>query len=290
MAHAQVVLGRQPDHDECVEQAHFFRLFRERLGENLPAQEILERCHQEVLPSTRLPYAIQFLGMELKHSGRLYSGFEKLPHYFSPFQAFVVRQAEEERQRLTMPVALLILEREAEYKAKEPSAAGLFVYQFETVAHNRLGYSDGLGAIAGDPIFGPAWAEYVEFVRRQGGTMDFADLVYLRSELHVKDTKRARPDYAPPVPALFGEREGRIAAASRGRDPLFLFAALQRQLNYPEVPRPRAKDDLASVVEALKVKLRELEQRLRIMESEARGTFDPTKFGKPEGFRDLPEE
>ena len=280
--------GKPADHDECVEQAHFFKLFRDRVAENMPAQDVLARAHQEVLPSTRLPYAIQFLATELRHSGRLSTGFALLPHYFTPFQTFVMAQAEEERQRLTMPVALAILEREASYKAGTPTPAGLFVYQFEAVARNRLGY-DGLRSMAGDPFYGPDWAAYIELVRRQAGVIDFADLVYVRSVLYVTDQRKKRPDYVPPVPPLYGDREGRIAAASRGRDPLFLFAALQRQLNYPEVPRLKTKDDPGSKLELLQTKLRELEARLRILESESRGTFDPTQFGKPDLFKDLPD-
>ena len=44
-----------------------------------------------------------------------------------------------------------------------------------------------------------------------------------------------KPEWEPPHEPLFGEKEGKIAKASRGRDPLYLFAALQRQLGYPEV-------------------------------------------------------
>lgn len=282
--------GVRPDPSECVEQAYFFRTFRERVDENLPAQDVLGRIHQEVLPSTRLPYAIQFLATELRHSGQLSLGFGKLPHYFTPFQTFVVRQAEDEKQKLTMPVALLILEREAAYKAKDPTPAGLFVYQFETIARNRLGYDDGLRAIAADPFLGPDWAAYVELIRGQIGVIDFADLVYVRSAVYVSDQRRTRPDYAPPVPVLYAEREGRIAQASRGRDPLFLFAALQRQLGYPEVPRPRKMDDVGVALEKMAGRLRELETRLRMLEGETRGTFDPTQFGKPDLFRDVDDE
>ena len=46
------------------------------------------------------------------------------------------------------------------------------------------------------------------------------------------------PTSCPSIPTLFGEKEGKIARANRGRDPLYLFSALQRQLGYPEVPRP----------------------------------------------------
>jgi hypothetical protein len=61
-----------------------------------------------------------------------------------------------------------------------------------------------------------------------------------------------------------------------------LFAALQRQLGYPEVPRPRPRDDLAAKLEALQAKVRDMETRLKLMESEARGQIDLSQFGKPE--------
>ena len=65
----------------------------------------------------------------------------------------------------------------------------------------------------------------------------------------------SQPGYTPPLPPLFGEKEGKIARASRGRDPLYLFAALQRQLGYPEVPRARPRDDPLTQLLALKAKL-----------------------------------
>jgi hypothetical protein len=285
-----VTPGQPPDRDECIEQAYFFRICRERLRENVPAQDVLDRLHEEILTTTRLPYAVQFLATELKHTGLMSSGFARLPHYFTPFQTFVVRQAEEEGLRFTMGAALLVLEREAAYKADGPTLPGLFVYQFEAIARNRLGYDEGLGAVAGDPFYGPEWKSYIDLVRRQVGAIDFADLVYLRSELYVTERRKLDPGYEPPVPPLFGEKEGKIAKASRGRDPLFLFAALQRQLGYPEVPRPKPRDDLGAKLETLQAKLRELEARLRMVESEIRGTFDPTQFGKPDMFREIKDE
>ena len=286
----QPATGVPPDHDECVEQAFFFRTFRERLAENLPAQEVLARSHEEVLSSTRLPMAVAFLATELRHTGRLASGFARLPHYFTPFQTFVVGQAEEEKQRLTMPVALLILQREAEYKAGTPTPAGLFVFQFETLARTRLGYDAGLSAIEGDPMYSADWKAYVGLVRKGAGVIDFADLVYGRSEQYVQDERRTRPDYEPREPPLYGLKEGKIAKASRGRDPLFLFAALQRQLGYPEVPRFKPKDDVQGRFDALQTRVKELESRVRMLEAENRGTFDPTQFGKPDLFRDLDDE
>jgi hypothetical protein len=273
------------EREEYVEQAYFFRVFRDRVADNMPAQDILERLHEEVLTSTRLPYAIQFLAAELKHSGLLANGFSKLPHYFTPFQAYVVQQAEDEKQKFSMPTALLVLEREASYKAGTPTKQGLYVYQFEAIARNRLGYGEGLIAMSGDPHYDPEWAHYLDIVRRQVGVIDFGDLLYLRSELYVKDQQRANPEWQPAHPPLFGEKEGKIARASRGRDPLYLFAALQRQLGYPEVPKLRQRDDQSVKLEQIQTKLRDLETRLRLAEGELRGNIDLTQFGKPDLFK-----
>jgi hypothetical protein len=270
------------DREEYIEQAYLFRTFRERVQENMPAQEVLERLHEEILATTRLPLAIQFLATELKHTGELASGFARLPHYFTPFQTFVAGQAEKEGQRFSLATALLVLERQATYLAGSPTPAGLFVYQFETLSRNRLGYSEGLSSMAGDPMYDADWRAFLQQVRHHIGTYDFAEMVFVRSEMYVAEQRKKNEDYVPPLPPLFGEKEGKIARANRGRDPLYLFAALQRQLNYPEVPRPKPKDDTQSRIEALQVKLREMEARLRLVEGELRGQVDLSQFGKPE--------
>ncbi len=271
------------EREEYIEQAYFFRTLRERLESNIATQEALPHLHEEILTTTRLPLAIQFLATELKHSGLLSTGFALLPHYFTPFQAFVVRQSEEEKRRFSLETALLILEREAAYRAGQPTAAGLFVYQFETLSRNRLGYDEGLVCMQGDPFYSSEWRAYLDMVHRQIGVVDFADLVYVRSEYYVMDQRRSAPDYEAPLTPLFGEKEGKIAKANRGRDPLFLFAALQRQLGYPEVPKARPRDDLPFLFEALKAKNRELEMRLKLIEMELRGKVDFRQFlNKPD--------
>src|SRR5262245_48081720 len=270
-------MGAVLEREEYIEQAYFFRNLRERLATNLATQEILGLIHEEILSTTRLPWAIQFLATELKHTGLLSSGFARLPHYFTAFQAFIVRQSEEERRRFGVETALLILEREAEYRAGQPTAAGLFVFHFETLSRNRLGYDAGLTAMRGDPFYPDVWREYLDLVQRQVGVVDFADLVYVRSEFYVSEQRRQNRDYEPPLVPLFGEKEGKIARANRGRDPLYLFAALQRQLGYPEVPKPRPRDDLASRVETLKAKIRELEIRMKLIEMENK-QVDLSKF------------
>ncbi len=272
------------DREEYIEQTYFFRTLRERMfDEQIPTQIVLERLHEEILAITRLPMAIQFISTELKHSGLLSSGFTRLLHYFTPFQAFVVTQAEDARNRFSIDIALLLLEREAGYLAATPSPQGLFVYQFESLSRNRLGYDEGLRVMQGDPHFDDLWKGYIDFVRRQIGGVDFADLIYVRSEWYVADQRRHTPDYAPPLPPLFGEKEGRIAKANRGRDPLYLFAALQRQLGYPEVPRIKAKDDPSVLLREMRTTLKELEQRLKLLEAEQRGKLDLSEFmAKPE--------
>jgi len=273
------------DREEYIEQAYFFRVFRERIAHQFAAQEILERLDQEILSTTRLPLAIQFLAAELKHSGILASGFARLPHYFTSFQTFVIGQAEKEGLRFSMAMALLVLEREAKYRAENPTPPGLFVYQFEAISRNRLGYDDGLTAMAGDPMYDQDWRDYLGMVRRQIGAVDFGDLVYVRSELYIQDERRRDPGYTPPVPPLFGEKEGKIARANRGRDPLYLFAALQRQLGYPEVPRPQERDDVETKLKLFEEKMKQLEARLRLVEGEVKGNVDLSQF-QPEMFKD----
>jgi hypothetical protein len=274
--------GAVLDREEYIEQAYFFRALRERLAEGLPTQEVLERVHQEILSTTRLPYAIQFLAAELRHSGLLSSGFARLPHYFTPFQAFVVRGTEEAGLRFNIDAGLLVLWREAEYRAGGPTAAGLFVYQFEVLCRNRLGYDQGIRSMAGDPFYDADWKAFLDLTWRQGGLVDFAEWIYLRSALYVSNRRREQPDYEPSLPPLFGEKEGKIARANISRDPLYLFAALQRQLGYPEVPRPRPRDDAAARLEALQARFRDLEMRFKLLEGEVRGQVDLSALGKPE--------
>ena len=279
------------DREEYVEQAYFFRTFRERLAQNVPTQDVLATLDQELLTTTRLPMAVQFLATEVKHSGVLATGFERLDHYFTPFQAFVVRQAEQEGLRFSMDTALLVLEREATYRAGSPTRPGLFVYQFESITRNRLGYWDGLSAMMADPFYDADWGAYLETVRRSVGVVDFGDLVYYRSDFAVMEQRRRDPRFEPSVPMLFGEKEGKIARASRGRDPLFLFAALQRQLNYPEVPRVKVRDDASTRLEQMQQKIRELEARLKLLESETRGgPIDWSQFAKPDLLKGDDEE
>lgn len=270
------------DREEYIEQAYLFKALGERLRENMATQDLLVWIKEEILSTTRLPMAMDFMAAELKLQGRFASAMEKLAHYFTPFQTFVVAEAEKEKGKFDISVALKILEREAQYRANGPTPQGIFLYQFESLCRNRLGYDRGLEAIAGDPIFDAGWREWILTVRRQVGLIDLADLIYVRSEQYLMDARRQRRDEAPEdKPMLFGQKEGRIALANRRKDPLLLFAALNRQLGYPAVPRLEPLDQTPEMLPTMLRRLERLEARLKLVVEEQRGGIDLTKFYKP---------
>lgn len=267
------------EREEYVEQAYFFRALGERFGASTSTQDLLMSVREEVLATTKLPLAIDFLAAELKLSGVMGPAMARLGHYFTPFQAFVVGEAERERSKFDFFVALQILQKEAQYRADGCQPPGIFMYQFESLCRNRLGYDHGLEAISRDPLFDENWREWILTVRRQVGLVDFADLLYVRSELYAKT--RQRQGEQPEKPTLFGEKEGRIALAHSKKDPLWLFAALQRHLNYPIVPRAQAADESRQVLPNLLRRMERVEQRLKLLEEESRGGIDLSRFMKP---------
>lgn len=280
------------DPEEYVEQHHFFRILGERLAENTPAQEVLASVREEVLATTKLPMAIDFLLAELKHLGMFSTGMRQLSHYFTPFQCYVMSEAENDRSRFDLRIALEILAREAQYRTQmEISRQGLFLYQFETLCRNRLGYDRGLEAMATDPSFDEDWRSWILIVRRQIGIIELADLVYVRSDYYHQRRQRLVGDSTvdaqnpaeledpqADAPSLFGVREGRIAWANRQKDPLIMFAALHRQLGYPEVPRTRQADPEVRLLPMLARRVEQLESRLKLLEEEQRGGIQLERF------------
>ena len=268
------------DREEYIEQAYFFRVYRERLADNIPSQTILATIHEELLSTTKLPMAIEFLRGEIVHQGKISEGMTRLSHYFTPFQAFVTSRAEEDTAKFSIRTALEVLQREAEYRAETPSPQGLFVYQFEALSRNRLGYDRGMEAMSFDTLYDETWRNWIRKSRFQLGSVEFAEIVYRQSEYYVQERRRTTRDaaYQPTHPILFGLREGRIAWANRGKDPLYLFAALQRQLNYPVVPYYRPPAGLEKDLPELKLRIAQLEKRLQILESEVKGNFDISQF------------
>lgn len=116
-------------------------------------------------------------------------------------------------------------------------------------------------------------------VQKQLGLVDLADLIYGRSEDFVAYRKRhlgaeAQAEY----PILFGIREGKIAYANRRKEPLFLFAAMQRHLGYPHVPKRETVDQTLEMIPQMQRRIERLEARMKLMEDEQRQGIDITKF------------
>jgi RNAse (barnase) inhibitor barstar len=266
------------DREEYVEQAYFFRTLSERLDLNIPMQELLEALCEEVLATTKLPLAIDYLRSELIHSGAICTAMERLNHYFSPFQTYVVKEAENDRGRFDLRIGLSILLREAEYRSGQPSAPGVFFYQFETLCRNRLQYDDGLRAIAADPIFDGPWRDWILTVRRQIGIIDLADMIYVRSQFYLQRSRTRQNAENEHTTMLFGEKEGKIALANRRKDPIFLFAALQRHLGYPHVPRPKPAQMSMDLLPQVLRRIERLETRTKLLEEEQQSGIDITRF------------
>lgn len=310
------------EREEYIEQAYFFRVLEERMREeNVILQDLLLSVREEILSTTRLPMAIDFIATELKHMGVFATALKRMGHYFTPFQAFVVEEAERERGRFDLRVAFQILQLEAEFRSKSCAPQGLFLYQFECLCRNRLRYDPGLAAIADDPFYDAAWKEWILSVRRRIGMVEIADLIFIRSEYyqtahrqgesrrgyapesddleedadstaaHLVSELPQAPEMDPPEP-LFGDREGRIALANRKKDPLLLFAAMQRQLGYPAAPRAKPVENREDQLGGLARQVERMERRIKLLEEEHKGGIDLTKFFGPpkEGGANAVEE
>jgi hypothetical protein len=267
------------EREEYVEQAYLFRMLGERLPENFPLQDLMAQIRHELLATTKLVMAIDYMLAELRHSGLVSNAMKRLDHYFMPFQTYVMEAAEDERGRFDMHVAIEVLHHEAKYRSGDPTPEGLFMYQFEVLSRNRMRYDRGLDAMAGDSMYNDQWKEWIRTVRRQVGIVDFADMIYVRSREYIRH--RTQPGCSPPEPekpVLFGEKEGKIAWANREKDPMYLFAALQRHLNYPMAPRLKKVDETQQLIPQMLRRLERLETRIRLIEEENREGIDITKY------------
>ncbi len=260
------------EREEYIEQAYFYRTLNERMQQGMSTQELLAAVRQELLATSKLPLALDFLRTELKHTGGFATAMARMDHYFTAFQTFVIREAERQEGRFDFRIALEILEREAKYRSENATRQGIFFFQFEALCRNRLGYDAGLEAMAADPVYDEGWSQWILTVRRQVGLIDLADMVYVRSEYY----RMTHEDMDKAV--LFGEKEGKIALANRRKDPIYLFSALARHLGYPSVPRPKPPTDEENLLPLLRQRIERLEMRVRLMEEELRGGINLAKF------------
>ena len=249
------------EREEYIEQAYFFHTFRERLLDGLASQEILARIGEELLSTTKLPLAVSFLHIEMKGTGQMGPAVERINHYFTPFQAHVVNQAETDLSRFAMDQALLILEREAKFKAEGPSLPALFVFQFEALSRNRLGYTKGLAAMAGDPLYTEDWVDYILTLQSSGwATSTSPDLIFVpvRAVCSASRQAASNPEFIPKFPILFTARRKERSARNRLSDAIrCTFSRHCSSSATPEVPRPAAPDELEGCVLLLEQKDRD---------------------------------
>ena len=275
--------------EEYIEQSYLFRTLGERMLDGVATQDALKSLGHEILATTKLPLAIDYLVSDLKLTGTLAPAMHQLSHYFTTFQTFVMHEAEDEEGRFDLRTALAILERESCYLAESGTPEGLFFYRFECLSRNRLDYMRGLAATAADDIFDNDWKEWIKMVSRQVGLIDLADLIYIRSKeiarrqerknaAHGSISTKENQHIAAHPAILFGEKEGRIAWANRGKDPLYLFSALQRQLGYPAVPKPKRPQPQNESPMILARRLDRLELRVKLLEEESKGGIDLSQF------------
>jgi len=263
------------EREEYIEQSYLFHGLNHRLNASDPIQEVMRHLREEILTTTKLPLAIDYLLAELNHVGTMSTAMKKLGHYFTPFQTYLIEAAEDERGRFDMRRALLILENEARFRSEMASPMAMFFFQFEVLCQNRLDYDRGLNHMANDVIYDPIWSAWILGVRHRIGMIDLADLVYVHSEYYLQRRQRDGELKdgelsAIPDPILFGEKEGKIALANRRKEPLYLFSALQRQLGYPKVPQPPPKDTITEQLPKLVRTIERLEIRIKLLEDEQR--------------------
>ena len=256
--------------EEYIEQAYLFKALQNRLTANEPIQDMLAQIREEILSTTKLPMAIDFMLAEVRHVGTMSTAMKKLPHYFTQFQIFIVEQAEDDHGRFDMRVAFLILESESKFRSDREDPVAMFFFQMETLCRNRLDYDFGLQAIAMDPIYDGRWQRWILEARHQIGLIELADLIYISSEYYrIKNPdEEQRKENEQQI--LFGEKEGRIALANRKKEPHYLFSSLQRHLGYPAVPRPSKRDPAIDLLPKLSRLVDRMGVRIKLLEDEQR--------------------
>ncbi len=271
--------------EEYVEQAYLFKALMERMSADEPVQDLLGYLREEVLATSKLPMAIDFLLAELKQLGTMATAMKRIAHYFTPFQSFLIATAEDDHAQLEMKTALHLLYHDAKLRSESAGRVTMFFHQFETLCRHTLDYDFGLQSIAVDPVYDETWQKWILGVRFKLGMVDMADLVYIHSEYYLQ---LKHSDDETPDPVLFGEKEGRIALANRTKETHYLFLALQRQLGYPPVPRRQQHNPMDELIPKLKRMVERLEVRVKLLEDEQRNQgIDLSRFYKK---TDKPEQ
>ncbi|GIT29005.1 MAG: hypothetical protein Ct9H300mP1_10510 [Planctomycetaceae bacterium] len=121
----------------------------------------------------------------------------------------------------------------------------MFIYHFEAISRNHLGYDHGLEAVPADPIYRRSSVLVSEDPARRG-TIDFADMIYVRSkQMVLTSAAGGGADWEADYPILSGQGGG-IAKANRSKAPLYMLPHLNGNCitpwcRGPEGPGGRAR-------------------------------------------------
>ena len=136
------------DHDEYVEQAHFFRTLGERLPQNMPLQDLLLSCRtRSWRPRSCLRVGVSARRAETFRRDRRGDG-EAAALFHARSRPTSCRRRKTSEVVLTCGWLSNCCACEAEYLARGATRQGMFMYQFECLCRNRLRYERGLDAMA----------------------------------------------------------------------------------------------------------------------------------------------
>ena len=81
--------------EEYIEQSYLFRTLGERMLDGVATQEALKNLGHEILATTKLPLAIDYLMRALKLNRTIPSALLQLYHLFTAFHTFVMTESED---------------------------------------------------------------------------------------------------------------------------------------------------------------------------------------------------
>ena len=185
------------EREEYIEQAYLFRTLRERIEQGIATQDLLASIREEILSTTKLPMAVDFLSAELRHQGRFRRGHAKAQPLFTPVSG-VRRRRSGSRAR----------------QIRSAAGPGNLPAQRRTIAptrrcrkesscssSSRSHGTDLATTAACKPLptircSTSVRAEWILTVRRQIGLVDFAEMIYVRSQHYVQ--QQLHFDLEPP--------------------------------------------------------------------------------------------
>ena len=205
------------EREEYIEQVYFFRTLRERLIDGLPSQEILARIGEELLSTTKLPLAVSFLHVDMKGIGVDGAGHGADQPLFHAVPGPRRQPGRERHEPVSDGTSPARPGARSQVQIRRAVAAGAFsCFSSRRLSRNRLGYNKGLAGMADDPIYSDDWKDYILTLRTRLGDVDFADLIFVRSEQFVRERRRLNPDFVPKFPSSSARKRERSPVPTAG--------------------------------------------------------------------------